>query len=323
MTPRRGLVLGAGGVLGAAWTVGALCALEQVAGFDVRDTDVLIGTSAGSVLAALIGSGVRSCELRDHQLGHPVGAGPLGGYSFDYDKGTGGPLPPLPKAGLGSTRLLMQALRRPRSLTPLAAMSALMPEGRGSLWSLRHLVDAITPAGEWSPHPNLWVVAMDYDSGKRVVFGRPGSRPAPLVDAVLASCSVPGWYAPVEIDGHRYVDGGTCSVTSVDLLAGLELDEVFVLAPMASFDYDEPTSVAARVERSFRRTVTRRMLHEAGRVRAEGTAVTLLGPGREDLEAIGVNLMDPARRLAVIETSLRTSADALRRARADAFSWSE
>jgi NTE family protein len=127
----------------------------------------------------------------------------------------------------------------------------------------------------------------------------------------MASCSIPGWFAPVEINGRSYVDGGTLSPTSLDLLAGRGLDEVIVLAPMISFDYDEPPTVVARMERRFRRAMTKRALHEAGKVRRSGTAVTLLGPGREDLEAIGVNLMDHRRRSAVLDTSLRTTAAAL------------
>jgi NTE family protein len=127
----------------------------------------------------------------------------------------------------------------------------------------------------------------------------------------MASCSIPGWYAPVTIGGRRYVDGGTCSPTSLDLLAGLGLDEVVVLAPLISFDYDEPTTVIGRMERRFRRAMTKRVLHEAGKVRRQGTAVTLLGPGREDLKAIGVNLMDHRRRTSVLDTSLRTTAAAL------------
>lgn len=322
MSRRRGLVLGAGGVLGAAWTTGALVALEEVAGFDVRTSDVIIGTSAGSVLGALVAGGVSATELRENQLGLATSTGPLAGYTLDYDRATGGALPGLPKPGLGSTRLLLRAVRSPRTISPLAAMSSLLPEGRGNLWSIEHLIEAFTPHGEWSPHPNLWIVAMDYETGRRTAFGRAGAPAAGLSAAVLASCSVPAWFSPVTIGGRRYVDGGTCSATSVDLLAGMDLDEVYVLAPMASFDYDEPASVAGRVERGFRRTITRRMVREAGKVRAAGTSVTMVGPGRADLEAIGVNLMDPARRLAVLETSMRTSEEALRRARADEMSWS-
>jgi NTE family protein len=212
-------------------------------------------------------------------------------------------------------------MRHPRSVTPLAAWSSVLPPGRGNLWSVRHLIDAITPVGQWSEHPGVWIVAMDYDNGRRTAFGRPGAPTAELAEAVLASCSIPAWYTPVTIGGRRYIDGGTCSPTSLDLLAGLDLDEVYVLAPMCSFDYDRPVTVGARLERSFRRTVTRRMLREAGKVRAGGTRVTLIGPGAQDLQVIGANLMDPRRRRAVLQTSLRTSAESLGRARADEMSW--
>jgi len=319
---RRGLVLGAGGVLGAAWSIGALVALEETCGFDVREVEVLVGTSAGSVVASLIGAGVTPGDLRDDLLGVPVNGGPLAGYTYDHERATGGSVPRAPRPGLGSTRLLMRSVRHPLSVTPMAALSSLLPAGRGSLWSVRHLIDAVTPPQGWSPHPQLWVVAMDYDTGRRVAFGREGEPKAALAEAVLASCSIPAWYAPVKIGGRRYIDGGTCSPTSVDLLAGLGLDEVHVLAPMASFDYDEPASVAGKVERGFRRTVTRRMVREAGKVRAAGTQVTMIGPGREDLEVIGANMMDPGRRVAVLQTSLRTSAEALRRSRDDELSWS-
>ena len=73
---RRGLVLGGGGVLGAAWTVGALTALEEQLGIDAREFDEFVGTSAGSVLAALLACGAGVAQLREHQLGGEITAGP-------------------------------------------------------------------------------------------------------------------------------------------------------------------------------------------------------------------------------------------------------
>ena len=107
------------------------------------------------------------------------------------------------------------------------------------------------------------------------------------------------------------MSGMPLSPTSLDLVAGRGLDEVVVLAPMVSFEFDDPASVVGRLERRFRRAMTKRVLYEAAKVRRQGTAVTILGPGRADLEAIGVNLMDPRRRVQVLDTSLRTSAAAL------------
>lgn len=311
-TPKRGLVLGAGGVLGAAWSVGALCALEEVYGFDPRDADIIIGTSAGSVLGALVGGGVSPRQLRDHQLGVPITEGPLAGFSWDYERATTRK-PGIPKFfAPGSGKLLRSSARRLRQMPPTAVLSGFLPQGSGSLARVGHLVEAITPMGEWSPHPNLWICAMNYHSGTRVAFGRPGSPTAELAQAVQASCAIPAWFKPVQIGDQSYVDGGACSATSVDLLARMGLDEVYVIAPMVSFAMDRPDHMIAKLERRWRVQVTKRCLREVEKVRANGADVVVLGPGPEDLEAIGANLMEVGRRVNVLETSLRTSVEALR-----------
>lgn len=307
---RTGLVLGAGGVLGAAWTIGALAALEQVRGVEPREADVLVGTSAGSVLAALLGSGVGVDVLLDHQRGIVNAEAP--DISFDPDVDSGGALPPLPRPGIGSARGVLSTVRRPWKVPPMSALPAVLPRGRGSLEPIGGLVDAVCPPGAWAGHHATWIVAMDVDRTRRVVFGREGAPHASLREAVMASCAIPGWYAPVRIGRRDYVDGGVCSPTSLDLVASLGLDEVVVLSPMTSLDYDRPSTVAGRMERRFRRLVTKRLIREVKKVASTGTRVTLLGPGAEDLAAIGTNLMDPRRRAQVLETSLRTSAAALR-----------
>jgi NTE family protein len=307
---RRGLVLGGGGVLGAAWMVGALAALQDEIGMDARDFDAFVGTSAGSVLAALLGAGVSVADLVNHQRGDRLESGRLAGFHFDYEKATGGDRPAA-RPGLGSRELLIRNARQLHQLPPTAVLSAFLPEGRGNLDAVGALISHVAPEG-WVPHEGLTVVALDYDTGKRVPFGRPGVWAATLPEAVMASCAIPGWYQPVVIGEHRYIDGGAWSSTNLDLLAGQGLDEVFVLAPQTTFDADAPTQWATRLERQWRSRVTRRVLREASTVHRQGTEVTILGPGREDLEAMGGNLMDLTRRPLVIETSLRTSAVALR-----------
>ncbi|HVE64751.1 MAG TPA: patatin-like phospholipase family protein [Mycobacteriales bacterium] len=307
--PRRGLVLGAGGVLGAAWSIGALAAVEEALGWDATTAEVIVGTSAGSVLAAFLGSGVRTETLLNHQRGIIAPGDPLIDYDYEGERA----LPRLPRMRLGSPALLVRTALHPRRVTPMTAMSAAFLEGRGSLAPLGDLVEAVAPRGTWATHPRTWIVAMDHATGKRIPFGRDGAPSSDLRDAVMASCAIPGWYAPVEIGGRRYVDGGICSPTSLDLVAPLELDEVVVISPLTSTEMDSPTTAAAKVERYVRKLVTRRLLREAERVRSGGARVILLGPGPEDLDAIGANLMDPSRREHVLETSLRTSAEAVRR----------
>jgi NTE family protein len=176
---------------------------------------------------------------------------------------------------------------------------------------LAHSTAGGSPVPSAWPRDHTWIMAIDYDSGRRVAFGRAGAPAVPLPDAVVASCSIPGWYAPKVIGERRYVDGGVRSSTSLDLLARVELDEVYVLAPMASFHSDRPRNPALRAERLFRRLTTRRLIDDVHKVEKTGARVTVLAPGRVDLAALGINLMDPTRRQRVLETSLRTSAPRL------------
>jgi NTE family protein len=289
--------------------IGALSALADSLDWDPREAEIIVGTSAGSILGAMLASGLSVETLLNHQRGIVAPGDPR--IDFDYDSASGGSLPPRPKLRLGSRSLMTRTVLHPRSVPVLAALSALAPRGQGSLDAVTQLIHAVNPDDTWPATPQAWLVAMDYDSGKRVAFGRPGAPSASMADAVTASCSIPGWYQPAVINGHRYIDGGTLSPTSIDLLADAGLDEIYVLAPMISFDYDDPSTVVAKMERRFRRAMTKRVLNEAGKVRRRGSAVTLLGPGREDLEAIGVNLMDNKRRSSVLDTALRTTAAAL------------
>ena len=200
-------------------------------------------------------------------------------------------------------------------------MAAALPLGRGSLAGVSEMVAAL-PHGEdgWSPHKALRVVAMDFQTGRRTTFGGPRAPKVPLAEAVTASCAIPGWFAPVEIDGRRYVDGGMWSPTNVDVagarafaeLGEPRLDELYVLAPLAVKGFDgPPEGVLERAVRRFRRHVTKRMLLEVQRVRADGTKVIVLCPTPEDIKAIGVNVMDTDRRPVVLETALRTTREQL------------
>ncbi|MEP6761886.1 MAG: patatin-like phospholipase family protein, partial [Sporichthyaceae bacterium] len=188
---RRGLVLGAGGVLGAAWSIGALNALVEVEGIEPHEADIIVGTSAGSVLAALLGAGVTAPELRDHQRGLPL---PLeAGRDWNYDRSTGGSMPTRPRLGIGSPALLRRTAMRPRRVPPLAVLAALTPPGQGNLTEIGRIVGSVAAESGWVQRDGVWVVAMDYDSGRRVAFGRDGSPPAALDEAVMASCAIPGW----------------------------------------------------------------------------------------------------------------------------------
>ena len=134
-TARRGIVLGGGGVLGGTWAIGALCALEQTHGFAASSAEVIVGTSAGSVLGALIGCGVSAEELRQHNNEEVVSGGPLAGYHWDPARATGGSRPALPRLPApGSVKLIGSSLRHLGQLPTTAVLSARGSKIPGEGW---------------------------------------------------------------------------------------------------------------------------------------------------------------------------------------------
>ncbi|MDQ1742282.1 MAG: hypothetical protein QOE23_621 [Pseudonocardiales bacterium] len=309
---RRAFVFGGGGVLGFAWIVGALTALQHELDVEPTAEDLLVGTSAGAVISGLLGCGLNVDGIRRHQVGMPLPEDPP--ISWNYDSDTGGSRPPRPVWWPGSPRLVWDGIRSPATVSPVLALSGLLPRGRGSLQPIHRMLDSVATAtigaGNWPQR--TWIVATDYSTGRRTVFGREDEPVAGLAEAVSASCAIPAWYAPVQINSRAYIDGGAVSNASVDLLAGQELDEVFVLAPMAALEPDSPRSPVARLERRVRRSITRGIGTDVAVLRKAGTAVTLLTPGPEDLTVMGANLMNPRRRTAVLHTAMRTAASTLR-----------
>jgi NTE family protein len=315
---RTALVLGAGGVLGAAWMTGALACLasrpDRLPG-GLADVDLIVGTSAGSVLAAALRCRAPFEEMAAWQRGQATGLLSESVALAAQD----GPLPPLPRWRFGSVPLAWTALLRPHRVPPWVAASAWLPHGRGQHAALRSLITVLQQRAGWDgasgawADDRTWIAAVDYDTGRRVLFGRDGAPRASLSDAVVASCSIPGWYEPTVIGGRRYVDGGVRSMTSVDVLGGTDVQEVYVLAPMASTESDLPLQPHLRMERRLRQVLTHVLVRQARALAAQGKRVTVLTPGPRDLAAMGINLMDPRRRQAVLELSFRTSADALAR----------
>jgi len=310
--PRRGLVIGAGAAVGGAWALGMLCALAETE--EATAFEVVVGTSAGSVLAALLGSGVpprAMAEMLSGTAGPAIDAGAVGPVVVPdrvHRVLTDIPWPvPIP----GNLRLAVRTLGQPGRHTVRAAVAALAPRGRGSLAPVGELIDEVCGPGGWPARPRTWVVAMDFDSGGRVVFGAAGQPVTSLPEAVMASCSVPGIFPPRQIGSRRYVDGGAVSVTNADVLAEEDLDEVLVLAPMATAGPDLRKSAAGRLDRRLRHHLNQRLAWEVARLTAAGMTVRVLAPTTEDLAVMGADWMDFRRRRSVLETAVRTGATRL------------
>lgn len=314
---RVGLVLGAGGIQGGAWLTGGLDALARETGWDPATADVVVGTSAGSMIGSLCVAGIPPWFMVAHSAGetfHGV-TDANGGPQSRADRAAGARFRlerALPRIGPGSWRLALRTLSNPRGYTPGAAFAGWAPRGVVSTESLKDTVRRVIPSG-WSAHPNHWVVACDYGTSRRVPFGRAGAPEADLADAVAASCAIPGFYHPVEIAGRRYVDGGIHSTSNLDLLCDEALDLVVCLNPTSSLHPTRAWNPAERLAAALRNGSGRLLGSEARRLRSSGTDVVLIQPLADDLEAMGPNLMSRRNRNPVIATARRTVAEQLRR----------
>src|SRR3954452_19113566 len=233
-----GLVLGAGGVMGGAWLTGGLNALAAETGWDPASADYIVGTCAGSMMAALLGAGVPPWFMVAHSAGETFEGinDARGRPSDEADRAAGATFKlhrGLPPIGPGSWKLIARSLSAPNRHRSTAVLAGWLPRGAISTEPLKDTVHRVVPEG-WADHPNLWIVACDYATGRRVAFGRGDAPPAELADAVAASCAIPGFYHPVTIDGRRYVDGGLWSTSNLATLRNERLALVVCLNPWSS-----------------------------------------------------------------------------------------
>lgn len=219
---KRALVLGGGGLTGVGWEWGILAGLAE-AGVDLSDADLIVGTSAGSVVGAQLATGLDIEERYQAQLVPPDSelAATLGAKMM--------------------LRYMLAMVGRPQEFRKrigrLALRAKTVPES-----TRQAVIESRLPVKEW-PARALQITAVDATTGEFRVFDR--ASEVPLVPAVAASCAVPGIWPPVTIDGHRYMDGGARSGTNADLAAGY--DRVVVIAPLPR-GIGPMTGVATQVE---------------------------------------------------------------------------
>jgi NTE family protein len=302
---RIGLVLGAGGVLGHAFHVGVLKALQEATGWDPRDAEIIVGTSAGSHVAAYLRGGASVSDLAARIAGDGESLADRGMH-----RRLGDPFPvPPPRPGFGMTapRLVLRSVLRPGSALPGAVAAACLPPGRVSMRPFAARINWLFDEGRW-PDRSLWLPAVDLERGQLTVFGRDDAPVTDVGTAVAASCAVPAWFRPVEVDGIRYVDGGARSVTNLDLLADLGLDLVVVSSPMSVTG-----SAGPRIDIGARWSLRWRLGQEARILRRHGTAVAAFQPTPADVAVMGWNGMNPHRRRQVVEQAYASASQRLGR----------
>lgn len=249
----RALVLGGGGVAGIAWEAGLITGLAEQ-GVDLAAADLIVGTSAGSVVGTFLAHGA---DLRAE-------------IAVLADPPPGAQRPPSARPDL---TLAMEAfaILYDTTLDPVEARArvgrmALEAPTDGAGASLEALAERL-PSREWPDRP-LLVTGVDTADGTFVVWDRDGDAPLDL--AVRASCSVPCVYPPVTIGGRRFMDGGARSITNADLAKGA--DAVVVLEPMG---YLSP------------RETLERELKEL-----DGARTAVIGPDKATIETFGTDLLN-------------------------------
>ncbi|GAB1641920.1 patatin-like phospholipase family protein [Krasilnikovia sp. MM14-A1259] len=271
---RRALVLGGGGVTGVAWEIGLLYGLAEL-GVDLTGADLFVGTSAGSVVAAEVTTGVPLDQMYATQRAEATGeiAARIGPTVLLHFAVAG--LWPGDRR-IGRARIGRAALR-----------TRTVPEAERRAVIARRVGTDVWPA---TP---LLIPAVVAETGEVAVFDK-GSGVS-LIDAVAASCAVPLVWPPMTVNGTRYVDGGVRSVANVDLAEGY--DRVVVIAPMtrAARRADRPDAQAAAL--------------------GAGVRSVVVSPDSQAAAAIGPNALDPARRASAAEAGRAQAAGAVERIR--------
>jgi NTE family protein len=301
------LVLASGGTLGEAWMSGVLAGIEDATGHDFRTTESLVGTSAGSLVAAALVAGQRPRRPRPEaeRLGLPSGE-TNGDVASETSSRLAAQWLPLPRTILQS--LGREAVRLAgAAATPLAPMAlaagangstalraALLGRTPGSDTSLATMRERIDKAGARFDG-RLRVVAVDRDNGRRVVFGAPGSPEATVAEAVQASCSVPWIFAPVRIGGREYVDGGVWSNTNLDIAPAGRATQILCLNPIMSLDI-----ALASAFGMLRAIAGSTAALETLALRSRGAKVRMIGPAQDIARVMGPNLMDAGLREEVL-----------------------
>jgi NTE family protein len=262
MADGHALVLGGGGVAGIAWMTGLLAGLAE-AGGDISRADRVIGTSAGATMAAQLGSGLPLGELFARQVEPALQSRELMAV-IDWER-YAADLQPYAD-GAGSLEETLRGIGR----FALEANTVQEDERRA-------VIESRLPSRDWPLTPTS-LIAVDCTSGELAAFE--ASSGVSLVDAVAASCAVPGIWPPVTIAGRRYMDGGVRSGDNADLAAGAE--RIIVISPLG-MDSPLPSPMP------LREVLTA--------LKEGGASVTVISPDEASVAAIGSNALDPAIRV--------------------------
>jgi NTE family protein len=264
---RRALVLGSGGPIGIAWQAGLLAGLAE-AGVDLADADFIVGTSAGSFVGAQIAMGKEAGALAELIVSLDL---PIPESSSEPDFTTF--IDKMAEAASGK-----RSARDVRAEIGKWALESETISEEVFLAVVGQLFDEIDD-DIW-PERNYACTAVEALSGEFVVWNKDAG--ADIKRAVASSCSIPGMFPPITINGRRYIDGGTRSATNADLARGYDTAVVVAVSGIAG----DPKLAA-----QFRKQLDK----ELATLPESGTTVELVVPDPASIRAFGADLMDSRR----------------------------
>ncbi len=256
---KTALVLAGGGVAGAVYEIGALCAidnlLDQIA---VHDLDIYVGTSAGALVASSLANGISPRTLLalldssrpgiEHLTPHHV-------YALN--------LPDLVRRGIRLPGALLATIRRILQEGPHASLLDLLetmaiglPTGLYDTSMLEQYLRKVFTRSGYSndfrhlPH-ELAIIATDLNTGQRAIFGQPPLDSVPISLAVCASAAMPLFYQPVRVGSCDYIDGGIRGTMSLDVAIDRGAEFIICINPMVPFDNSHQTIGASLEEQGL------------------------------------------------------------------------
>lgn len=280
----RAVVLGGGGPVGVAWEVGLAAGLER-GGVRLLDADFFVGTSAGSIVGAMLAHGRPPAELLATQHVITDEDSPRGATDGAFD------LAPLMQQfiKLYTSDAPPQQLRAEIGRFALDAKTAMTEEE----WFETFNRSEVIAASEW-PAKAYVCTTVDAETGEFLTWSKDSG--VPLARAIASSCCVPGIFPPITINGRRYIDGGMRSATNADLAAGY--DPVIVVSVTAGLERaGAPPAMAERAKQ--------RMDEELAAITSKGGEVAMIAPDDESRATMGMNLMDFKRRGEIADSGER------------------
>jgi NTE family protein len=272
---KQALVLGGGGSVGIAWETGLAAGFAEE-GIDLRLADKIVGTSAGSFVGAELAAGRSPTEMRQRLT--------EGANARAEQTSSGANEMPAPDL----TKLMEFMMRVPKNEAEALKLRAEIGQ---------YALEAKTVSEEAcigffasvtnTPWPAKYsCTAVDALDGRFVVLDQ--STKTELARGVASSCSVPGLFPPITINGRRYVDGGMRSATNFDLAEGFERVIAVAVIPAGAAQF-----MAARID------------PELAQLRRSGSHVELVTPDAASLDAFGINLMDASRQIPAMEAGFK------------------